>query len=105
MQLQGQAFQSGPIPTGDLPSLVEDLRGHFQLRHADRGTDVIHPEVKGNGVVPVFAIRRNSLASKVHGSIEQVLVAGSDHSAFAGGNRLVPEETEGGHVSESADFA
>ena len=102
VDLERQAGQQLGEARRDGPFAGQELVRALELREADGGADVRHAVVVADDVVPVFAGIGEALAAELEGQAVGRRVAHDDHAAFAGGDRLIAEETEAGGVAERA---
>src|SRR5262249_26587151 len=102
MQLHRQAGKVGLVAFRQPALSIDEIVGPRQLSQPDGRTDVRHPVVVANHVVPVFAVHRKSLALEMAYPLEKGLVVGRDHSALTGRNGLVAVKAEGRDVAENA---
>src|ERR1035437_1162217 len=103
MNFNGQTVTLFDVIFGELSFPRKKLIRSFQLGQTDSCAYIGHSIIIADDIVPVLAVRYQSLPFKVYYAIEQNRIVCHDHSALASRNCLVPIETESCDVAKGSD--
>src|SRR6185436_7724379 len=103
LTLHGKASKILMVPAGKLTLPLQDQVNLLELSDSYGRADIRHAVVVADCIVPILLRRRYGLRLEMVGLLVNVCAIADDHTAFAGGDRLVSKKAESCHFAECSD--